>query len=252
MRRHDDARRARTVGAAADRAEVARIGHPVEHREERLRLRGQLVRVGVAIGLDHRDEPLVVARRGPLGQVALALHLRARLGQPRLGLQRAFGRPHLEHRTPAAQRLTDGLAAIDEVRCHGLAANEHVAAARLVAHLPAERGKLVAQAVRSGEIPLQTGVCAPFGQRRNLGRSLLADGQRVEPEERQTALEQLHLPVRGPFVQDRQGARGVEVVVESRRQRLASALQSTGAGASVNAFRSVWSRAVACSSVSSE
>ena len=82
VRRHDDAGRARTLGAAADGAEVARVGDAVEHREQRTLGRRELVAVGVAVGLDEREHALVVARVGAVAQLALELQLRARLGEP--------------------------------------------------------------------------------------------------------------------------------------------------------------------------
>ena len=98
--------------------EVARVGDPVEHRQQRPLGRGELVGVGVAIRLHEGEHALVVAGLRAVGEVAVGLRLRPGLGEPRLGLERALGRPDLEHLAPAAQRLADGPAAVDEVRRH--------------------------------------------------------------------------------------------------------------------------------------
>ena len=118
MRRHDDAGRAGALGAAADGAEVVRIGDPVEHREQRLVGLRQLVRVRVAVRLDARDDALVVARPRALGQVALERRVDLRLGEPGLAGRRPLGRPDLEHLAASAQRLANGLPTVDEVAAH--------------------------------------------------------------------------------------------------------------------------------------
>ena len=121
VRRDDDARRARAFGAPADRAEVPRIAHLVETGEQRPVGRGQLVGVGVLVRLAPREHALVVARAGGLGDVLLELHLDARLrrlAQPGLALDRALGRPELEHLALAAERLAHGPAAVDLLARH--------------------------------------------------------------------------------------------------------------------------------------
>ena len=59
--------RAGDLGRAADRAEVARVLDLVERDDQRIRALEQRVRVGVGIGIDLGDDPLVVRRaREPL------------------------------------------------------------------------------------------------------------------------------------------------------------------------------------------
>ena len=77
----------------ADRSEVPRIGDAIEDREQRTLRRSELVRVGVAVRLDEREHALMVARLRAVGELALRLQLRARVGEPLLGLDRALGRP---------------------------------------------------------------------------------------------------------------------------------------------------------------
>ena len=115
---HDHAGRACALGAPADGAEIVRIADPVEHREERPLRAGQLVGIGVAIGLDQRQHALVVTGPGALGELAVGLLPRPGLGQPRLGGERPLRRPQLEHLAVPAQRLADGPPAVDEVRRH--------------------------------------------------------------------------------------------------------------------------------------
>ena len=116
---NDHAGRAGALRAAADRAEVARVGDLVEHREQRPLGRGELVGVGVAVGLDARDDALVVARAGELAQLALGCEAGAcASGEPRLRRDRALGREQLEHLAPSAQRLAHRPAAVDEVGAH--------------------------------------------------------------------------------------------------------------------------------------
>jgi hypothetical protein len=115
----DDTGRACTVRRAADRAEVAWVGHPIEDGQHGPLDRRELVGVGVAIWLDHRDHSLVVARPGPVEEVTLELELRLRLAEPRLGLDRALGCPELEHLAPAAQRFPHRPTAVDQIAAHG-------------------------------------------------------------------------------------------------------------------------------------
>ena len=70
----------------------------------------------VSIRLDARDDALVVASAGGVGQLALGLDLDARpavLAQPLLGVQRALGRPQLEHLARSAQRFPNRAPPVD-------------------------------------------------------------------------------------------------------------------------------------------
>ena len=62
----------------------------------------------------------MVARLRRLGQLALLLDLDALavLAQPRLGCERALGRPELEHATPASQSLAHGAPPVDLLAGH--------------------------------------------------------------------------------------------------------------------------------------
>src|SRR5205823_139888 len=94
------------LGAAADRAQVPGVRDAVEARQQRPLFPGQLVRVGIAVRLDARDDALVVARPGELGQRALGPQVHAwPLAQPRLGPERALAREQLEDLPWPAQRL---------------------------------------------------------------------------------------------------------------------------------------------------
>ena len=95
----DDARRAGPLGAAADRAEVVRVGHLVEADDQRPLAGGELPGVGVAVGLAEGDDALVVARPRLGGQRRLRPDLHPEpldLAQPRLGAERALGDEELE------------------------------------------------------------------------------------------------------------------------------------------------------------
>jgi hypothetical protein len=62
MGRDDDACRSGAFGAAADGAEVARVGHAIEANEKRALPARARPRVGIAVGLRPRNYALVVAR----------------------------------------------------------------------------------------------------------------------------------------------------------------------------------------------
>src|SRR5690348_1905149 len=120
VRGDDDPRRASALGAPAHRTEVARVGDPVEADEEREVLRGELPAVRVPVRLRPRDDALMVARPGGLGEptLELDLHLDGRLAQPRLRGDRALARPELEHLATAPQRLAHRAAAVDLIASH--------------------------------------------------------------------------------------------------------------------------------------
>ena len=121
MCRHDHAGRAGPFRAAGDRAEVAGVGDAVEADEQRARLPRQLEGVAISIRLDASDDALVVASTGGVGQLALGLDLDTRpavLAQPLLGVQRALGRPELEHLARPAQRFPNRAPPVDLLRGH--------------------------------------------------------------------------------------------------------------------------------------
>src|SRR5207244_8091371 len=118
---HDHAGRAGSFGAPADGTEIAGIGDLVETGQQRPLRAGELPRVRVAVRLAPGDDALVVACAGCLAELALSLDLNSRsirLLQPCLGLERALGRPELEHLSPPAQGLPDGPAAVDLLARH--------------------------------------------------------------------------------------------------------------------------------------
>ena len=78
MCRDDDPGRPRSLRAADDRAEIARIGDLVEARDERAFVRGELPAVGVLVGLTPREHALVVARASCFAELALRLYLQTR------------------------------------------------------------------------------------------------------------------------------------------------------------------------------
>ena len=120
MRGHDHTGRAGPVGAPRDGPQIAGIGDAVEHDQQRLLRRGQLVRIGVRIRGYERQNPLVIPGFGSLGELTLRLLLRAELGQPVLRLDRTLGGPHLEHFPAPSQRLAHRPAPVDELRRHDL------------------------------------------------------------------------------------------------------------------------------------
>src|SRR5439155_21087032 len=97
VRREYDAARAGTFGAAANGAQVPRIAHLIEADDQRRPPRGELVRVRVAVRLAPRDDALMIAGRGGLGELPLMLRLDAQAVQPRLPVLHPLGRPDLEH-----------------------------------------------------------------------------------------------------------------------------------------------------------
>src|SRR5712691_560064 len=121
MRRHDDARRPRPLRAADHGAEVARVAHLVEAREERTLRRRELVGVRVLERLAPGEHALMVARARALADVLVELDLHPwllGLAQPGLGLHRTLGRPELEHLTRAAERLVHRSPPVDLLAGH--------------------------------------------------------------------------------------------------------------------------------------
>ena len=117
-----DAGRARSLGTPDHRAEIPRVAHLVETREERRLTGGELERIGVAERLAPRDDSLVVPRAGGLRQVPFELRLHPRpldLTQPRLASNRPLARPQLENLAWPAQGLPHRTAAVDEIARHG-------------------------------------------------------------------------------------------------------------------------------------
>ena len=123
MRRHDHAGRPRSLGSAADGAEVVRIGDPVEADEERTRLSRELEGIRVPVWLAKSQHALVVASPGLLGQVPIGLGLgpdpRTWLLEPWLGGQGTLGHPELAHLAWAAKSLAHGPPAVDLLRGRG-------------------------------------------------------------------------------------------------------------------------------------
>ena len=91
----------RALRTPADGAEVVWIGHAVQADEQRLRPLGELVGVGVPVGLAKGDDTLVFARARELGQLALGSDPHAQclqIAQPRLRAQGPLARVQLERR----------------------------------------------------------------------------------------------------------------------------------------------------------
>src|SRR5207248_8913931 len=119
--RHDHPGPTRSIDAADDGAEIARIRDLVEAREQRSLGGRELPAVGVAVRLTPRDHALVVTRTRGFAQLALELRVEARpieVAQPRLGFERALGRPELEHLAPPAQRFPYRTPAVDLLADH--------------------------------------------------------------------------------------------------------------------------------------
>src|SRR5207244_9316244 len=77
--------------------------------------------VGAVVRLSPGEHALLVARPGGLAQRAFELALHARsfeLTEPRLRLDRPFGRPQLEHLPPPAQSFTHGTSPVDLLARH--------------------------------------------------------------------------------------------------------------------------------------
>jgi hypothetical protein len=121
VRRHDDARRSRSLGAPRDRAQVVRIGDLVEAYEERRLRTRERPGIRIAERLAPGDEPLVIARPGGLAQHPLGLHLQPRsLVEPRACRCSAFRRPDLEHLARATVRLADGIPSVHDLAGHAI------------------------------------------------------------------------------------------------------------------------------------
>ena len=176
VRRDDDARRSRALGAPAHGAEVPRVAHLVETGEERAVGRGELVGVGVLVGLAPREHALVVARAGGLGDVPLELHVHARLSrlaQPGLALDRALGRPELEHlapargapraraggRRPARASLGDERSSRSATVLHDPSRAAAISVAQLVGALPSPCAARVPRAPRRAPRPRRAAPC---------------------------------------------------------------------------------------------
>ena len=129
--------------------------------------------------------------------------------------------------------------------------DESVAAARLVAHLPTERGELVAQPVRSLEVARRAGRGPTLGELGDLRRSLVALGERPEPEEASPRRSSSSCPV-DAHSWSTASAAGVSKSSSSASANASQPDSSCAAGSSVNAFRSVSRRAAACAIVSGE
>jgi hypothetical protein len=99
-----------------------RVGHLVQADDERAVSYGEVVRVGVPVGLDEGDDALMVVRPGGLVQPPLGDDLEPEawnLTEPRLGSEGALGDEQLQHlalRRP--QHFPHGPAAVDEVARH--------------------------------------------------------------------------------------------------------------------------------------
>ena len=155
----------------------------------------------------------MVARAGRLGEIALELRLDARLldvAQPLLRLERVLARPELEHLAPPAQRLAHRPAPVDEVAAHF---GYELEAAVDVAHAPAGRFDLAAQAVGLREVLRLARRDTLLGERDELGRRVFLLGDRLEAEDAERASQQL---VVAPAVEDGERLGRVEVVVERR------------------------------------
>ena len=119
VRGHDDSRRARSLRAPDDRAQVVRVGDLVEADEQRTLLARQRVGVRVPERLAPGDDTLMVARAGSVAEQPLRLDLRSRAGvEPRNLRRGALGRPHLEQLARAAHELPNRSPAVDEVARH--------------------------------------------------------------------------------------------------------------------------------------
>src|SRR4051794_16722573 len=121
VRRDDDARRARPVRAADDRAEIARVSHLVETYEQWTVDRRKLPAVGVLVGLTPREHALMVARAGRVAQLTFELRVHPgplELAEPGLGLLRTVCRPYLEHLAAPAQCFAHRASAVDLLPRH--------------------------------------------------------------------------------------------------------------------------------------
>ena len=120
----DDAAGAGPLGAAADGAEVVRVGDLVEADDERPLAPCDLVRVRIAIRLAERDDALVVHRPGGLVETPLGNHLEAEAGhvpKPRLRLEGPLRDEELEELAlPGADDLAHRAAPVDQLPGHAL------------------------------------------------------------------------------------------------------------------------------------
>ena len=119
VRRQHEAGCTRALRAPTDGAEVLRIGDAVQADEQRLWPLGELVGVGVPVGLAEGDDALVFARARELRELALGSNLHAQglqVAQPRFRAQGPLARVQLENRTRAAQRLVHRPTAVDDSR----------------------------------------------------------------------------------------------------------------------------------------
>jgi hypothetical protein len=115
-----DAVGAGALGATDDRAEIARVGHRIEHGEQRRGSGRDFVGVGIAVRLHSGDHALVIGRGHEGCEPALRFHVdpNSAFRQPRLSLQRPLGREDLEHLARPPQRLTHGPAPVEVLRGH--------------------------------------------------------------------------------------------------------------------------------------
>ena len=119
VRGNDDARRAGACRAPDDGPEVSGVRHLVEAADKRPLHRSELPGVRVRVRLAPGDDALVVGRAGRVGELTLLVHARSRaVREPFERGDGALARPELENGPPAAERLANGVAAVDEVAGH--------------------------------------------------------------------------------------------------------------------------------------
>src|ERR1700733_8179076 len=112
-----DARSAGALGAAADRAEVLRILNLVERDDQRIGTREQLLGGGVVERTGVGADPLVRARATATLDLLTRDDPRTRIFQPWLTGGRCRGPAVTDAlRPPAAQRLEDGVAPVEDHR----------------------------------------------------------------------------------------------------------------------------------------
>ncbi len=167
----DDAGRTRPVRATAHRTEVVGIRHLVEAGDQRTLARGELVGIGVPVRLAEGDDALMVAALGQLVQLPLALHVDAKaalLTEPGLG-RRAPARSREAPGSAYDRRASPPAPAGGRRPARG-SKRDQVEAVGLVAHFPARRLDLLAQAIRLVELAAASGFLPLRGELDDLGR----------------------------------------------------------------------------------
>ena len=260
MRRHDDAGRARSLGAAADGAEVPRVADLVEAREERAaRPRRARTRRRTGTARTTRARPGGRACPPPRERSRSSfICTRGRSISRSQGsalTARSVAQSSSTSRRPA-QRLAHGAPAVDQLPRHGSGGTSLIAELGHVAHLPAGGGDLVAQPVAPRRSPCASRAPAAAAPRARRAPSAPRRARRASRARRAASPRRSELPTSSPTRQSWKSASASGVLKSSssapRTRPRALASRFVARRSSRKTLRNASTCARACASVSSE